>query len=420
MTEDGKFKVLVLSDHALSTSGVGTQTRHLIEGLLAKGSWSFRQFGAALKHNDYNTIVVNSDFIIKPIDGFGDENLIRQTLISEKPDVLFIFTDPRFFTWLFKIEDEIHQVCPIVWWHVWDNYPYPKFNNNFYQSTDTINCHSHMTYTMINEEGTHSDKVNFIPHAIPDNHYFRMTEEARASNKAVLLGKDKKDNFVAIWVNRNAKRKRPADVLLSWKMFLDKLYEKEGHRNATLVMHTEPLDQEGPNLFAVAENLNLGDSVFFSRDRVDFDQMNTLYNISDFCYSLSYAEGFGLSTLESMMTGTPIIAPCTGGLTRQVVDHRDGSHNGVALPIECKTLVGSQSVPYIYEDYVSNETASSAILDFYEKSKVKEFKEELSKKVLSYVAEEFSYQKTIDLWHESMLSSIEAFKTRKNWDNISL
>ena len=31
MTEDGKYKVLVLADHALSTSGVGTQTRHLIE-----------------------------------------------------------------------------------------------------------------------------------------------------------------------------------------------------------------------------------------------------------------------------------------------------------------------------------------------------------------------------------------------------
>ena len=59
-----KFKVLVLSDHALSTSGVGTQTRHLINGLLKKGCWSFRQFGAAMKHSDYRTVVVNDDFII--------------------------------------------------------------------------------------------------------------------------------------------------------------------------------------------------------------------------------------------------------------------------------------------------------------------------------------------------------------------
>ena len=90
MPENGKFKVLVLSDHALSTSGVGTQTRHLIEGLLKKNCWTFRQFGAALKHIDYRTIVVNDDFIIKPIDGFGTPELLRVTLATEKPDLLFI------------------------------------------------------------------------------------------------------------------------------------------------------------------------------------------------------------------------------------------------------------------------------------------------------------------------------------------
>jgi len=420
MTEDGKFKVLVLSDHALSTSGVGTQTRHLINGLLEKGCWSFRQFGAALRHDNYETIVVNDDFIIKPIDGFGDENLIRQTLVTERPDLLFIFTDPRFFVWLFKIEDEVHQVCPIAWWHVWDNYPYPRFNDTFYEGTDVINCHSHMTYTMIKEDGMHADKVDFIPHAIPNYLFSKLDDETILENRKTLLGEDRVDHFVGIWVNRNAKRKRPGDVLLTWKMFLEKLEEKEGHRNATLIMHTEPYDNEGPNLFEVSAMLGLEKNVYFSRDRIDFDKMNVLYNISDFCYSLSYAEGFGLSTLESMMTGTPIIAPTTGGLTRQVVDHRDGSHNGVALPIECKTLVGSQTVPYIYEDYVTNETASEGIYELYKKIENPEEKRKLSDKVLKYTEEEFAYQDTVDRWHESMLKVMEDFKTRKNWDKISL
>jgi glycosyltransferase involved in cell wall biosynthesis len=103
-------------------------------------------------------------------------------------------------------------------------------------------------------------------------------------------------------------------------------------------MHTEPLDNEGPNLFKVTEMLGIQNNVFFSRERIEFEKMNVLYNICDFCINTSYAEGFGLSTLESMMTGTPIIAPKTGGLTRQVVDHRDGTHNGVALDIDFKTL----------------------------------------------------------------------------------
>ena len=412
MTEDGKYKVLVLSDHALSTSGVGTQTRHLIEGLLKKGCWSFRQFGAALKHNDYRTVVVNEDFIIKPIDGFGSPDLIRVTLATEKPDVLFIFTDPRFFTWLFEIEDEVRKICPIVWWHVWDNYPYPKFNDSYYQSTDLINCHSHMTYTMLKD--TYPEKTNFIPHSLPDNLFYKMSNNDIQKHKSTLLGEDRKDHFVGIWVNRNAKRKRPSDLLVAWKAFLDDLQEKEGHQKATLIMHTEPTDNEGPNLFKVTEMLGIQDHVFFSRDRIEFEKMNVLYNISDFCINTSYAEGFGLATLESMMTGTPIIAPKTGGLTRQVEDYRDGSHNGVACEVELKTLVGSQSVPYIYEDYTSIETFANAMMKIYqlpENEKVK-----LSKKVKDYADFEFKYQNTIDEWHDSMIKTINRFKNKKHWD----
>jgi len=187
-------------------------------------------------------------------------------------------------------------------------------------------------------------------------------------------------------------------------------------------MHTEPTDKEGPNLFKVCELLNIQSNVFFSRERIGFDQMNILYNISDFCINISYAEGFGLGTLEAMMTGTPIIAAKTGGLTRQVVDHRDGTENGVALEIKQKTLVGSQTVPYIYEDYASIEDASNAMLKLYEMNPFE--KEMLSKKVYDYATKEFSLEKTVDLWHETMKEGIEKFKkekaTRKDWEYMEL
>ena len=414
-----KLKVLVLSDHALSTSGVGTQTRHLLNGLIEKGCWSFRQFGAALKHSDYRTVVVNDDFIIKPIDGFGNPDMLRVALATEKPDLLFIFTDPRFFTWLFEIEDEVHQICPIVWWHVWDNYPYPEFNNSFYDSTDLLNCHSHMTYEMIKEK--YPEKTNWIPHSLPENIFFPLSEKERKEYKVQLLGKDREDHFIGIWVNRNAKRKRPNDVLESWSLFLKELKRKKGHQKATLIMHTEPTDNEGPNLFAVSEMLGIKNNVFFSRDRLEFEKMNVLYNISDFCLNISYAEGFGLSTLESMMTGTPIIAAKTGGLTRQVCNSIEGGENGVALNIDLKTLVGSQTVPYIYEDYVSNENISKGIMKFYGMNKKQ--KSKLEKKVLRYAKKEFGHQKTIDMWHETMIATLKKYKEQGNkevWDKVEL
>ena len=412
-----KKKVLVLSDHALSTSGVGTQTRHLINGLLEKDCWTFRQFGAALKHSDYRTVVVNDDFIIKPIDGFGDRETIRLTLATEKPDILLIFTDPRFFIWLFEMEDEIHQLCPIAWWHVWDNKPWPSFNDPIYSATDLINCHSYLTYEMVSEHWP--DKTNFVPHAVPDDMFYPLPPEPVMSSKASIIGQDRKDHFIGIWVNRNAKRKRPNDVLWSWKIFLDKLEEKHGHKNATLIMHTEPTDQEGPNLFAASEMLGIQNNIFYSRERLEFEKMNILYNMSDFCLNISYAEGFGLPTLEAMQAGTPMVAVKTGGLTRQVVDHRDGSENGVGFDVEMQTLVGSQQVPYIYEDYVSCETIAEGMMKIYEMNDVDRRK--LKKKVRKYATTEFSYQKTIDDWHESLTSLDAEWKENyKRWECMSL
>lgn len=413
-----KKKILVLSDHALSTSGVGVQTRHLISGLIAKGKWTFRQFGAAVKHTDYRTIFVNEDFIIKPIDGFGSRDLLRVTLAEEKPDAILIFTDPRFFYWLFEMEDEIHQICPIIWWHVWDNYPIPDFNHSMYNATDAINCHSYLTYEIV--KSMFPDKADFIPHTLPQEMFFRMQNEEIQKHKVQILGESRKDHFVMLWINRNARRKRPADTIEAWSIFVKK-QKALGKNDFLFIMHTDPLDQEGPNLHEVARLHGVTDTVLFSSDRVDFEKMRILHNISDCYINISYAEGFGLGTLEAMQCGNPIIALKTGGLTRQVIDHKDGSENGIALPVELRSLVGSQMIPYIYEDYVSVETTAAAIEKMYLMSDDERFS--LGEKAKNYVLSEFNYQKMIDAWDESLEKCIDKFKSgngNKTWEKVTI
>jgi len=250
-------------------------------------------------------------------------------------------------------------------------------------------------------------KANFIPHALPQEVFFPIPEQASKDLRRQIIGPERQDHFVVFWVNRNARRKRPADVLSSWSKFMTKL-KADGKKDATLLMHTDPIDNEGPNLLVCTEHLGIVDSVVFSNQRVEFERMNVLHNISDCNLNIAYAEGFGLATLEAMQVGKPIIALKTGGLTRQVVDHRDGSENGIALPVEMQSLVGSQLVPYIYEDYVSTDTVADALYEMYlwgpEKRKM------MGTKAREYVLSEFNIETTIDMWHESLWDLCENWK----------
>jgi glycosyltransferase involved in cell wall biosynthesis len=402
-----KRKILMLSDHPLCTSGVGVQARMLIDGLVKTGKYTFRCLGGAIRHENYNTIGVNEDFVIKPVDGFGTKEMIRELLMRERPDAIIIFTDPRQFIWLWEMEDEIHQVCPIAYWHVWDNDPYPKFNESFYESTDLINCLSHKTYELVKPNFPEENRVNYIPHAFPKEIYHPidpvMAMQARRQHLGVRA-----DWFVGLWVNRNATRKLPSDVLETFKDFLDDLEAAEGHRNAMIIMHTDPTDPEGPNLMQVTEMLGIRDNVLFSPGKLEFQDMNILHNMCDFTVNIAKAEGFGLTNLASLMMGKPQIGLKTGGMTRQLVDWRDGSPNGFPIEPAVRMLVGSQLVPYIYDDHVDKKAVTEAYMKIYKMTSGE--KQKLAKKMMDYADFEFNYGNVIKQWDESLEKCITDFK----------
>lgn len=416
-------KILVISDHCLATSGVGTQMRYLASGLVATGKYELLMLGAAIKHTDYTVRNLNGDpakpediVKIKPIDGFGDENMIRMILATEKPDAILIFTDPRFFQHIFHMENEIHQCCPILYNYLWDNDPFPTFNMPVFECIDCFNCISHHTYTamMKNLPEELKEKVNYVPHGVPKEIFFPLSLEQVKEAKERMFGVGSTDKFFGFWANRNARRKNPGDLIHAWKLFIDKLEKEYGHRNAILMLHTDPLDQEGPNLYKMVELFNLKDVVAFSTDRIGFDQMNILHNMSDFYINISLAEGFGLGSLEAMMAGKPVILQKTGGQTVQVVNHNDGSINGIALDPDVKTLIGSQSIYYIHEDLVKAEKVADAIFEMYEWGPEK--RKQVGLKAMEYAQSWFDLNNTVKKWDETLEDTMKNWKDRrKNW-----
>ncbi len=86
-----KIKILTLSDHPLSPSGVGTQTKYMIEALLKTGRYKFICFGGAMKHDNYEPVKVDphgEDWVVYPVDGYGNHEMIRSIIQKEKPDAI--------------------------------------------------------------------------------------------------------------------------------------------------------------------------------------------------------------------------------------------------------------------------------------------------------------------------------------------
>ena len=97
---DKKIKVLVIADHPLSPSGVAHQTKNMIVGLLKTQKYEFFCLGGAIKHEDYRMVKIepfDDDFKILPVDGYGNQDLLRNVIKNEKPDILWFMTDPRFW-----------------------------------------------------------------------------------------------------------------------------------------------------------------------------------------------------------------------------------------------------------------------------------------------------------------------------------
>ena len=353
-----KKKILVLSDHPLSPSGVGTQTKYMIEALLKTGRYQFICLGGAIKHEDYTPQRIQpyeQDWVIYPVDGYGSHEIIRSVLAKEKPDMLWFMTDPRFYTWLWEIENEVRNNVPMVYYHVWDNFPAPHFNAEYYNSNDEVVCISKVTHEIVKTVAPDVSST-YLPHAVNDNIFYKAkTAEQLEKVKEVkqrILGSTvnlkNPNKKIFFWNNRNARRKQSGTLVWWFKEFLDEV----GHDQATLLMHTDAQDPHGQDLPHIINHLDIGDGqVLLSTSKVSPEDLAVMYNAADFTINIADAEGFGLGTLESLSCGSPIIVSMTGGLQEQVTDGKNWF--GWGIKPASKAVIGSLQVPYIYEDRIS-------------------------------------------------------------------
>ena len=410
-----KKKIMLLSDDLRMSSGVGTVSKNFVLGTLDKYDWV--QAGGAIKHPEEGKVIDMNQSVreetgiedaylkIYPISGYGNQELLRQLMNIEKPDAILHYTDPRFWVWLYQMEHEIRRNIPIFYYNIWDDLPYPRYNEFFYESSDLIMNISKQTHNIVNNCAVKKPRTEwdntYVPHGIPESKFHPITElevkdweELQRFRKEVLHNKDK--DFIVFWNNRNIRRKVPSDVILAYKTFCDGL-TKEQSQKCVLVMHTAPIDNNGTDLPEVVNQICPDYDVIFSNKKLEEKQLNFLYNVADVQINMASNEGFGLGTAEAVMSGTPIIVNVTGGLQdqcgfklkgkyvtykdyseiisfhddRKWKDNPDLTHGEWVKPVwpSNRSLQGSIPTPYIFDDRCRWDDVADRFKEWYDTPK---------------------------------------------------
>jgi glycosyltransferase involved in cell wall biosynthesis len=401
LPQNERKKILLICDDIRVHSGVATVARELVLNTAQHFNWV--NVGGAINHPEQgkrldlsadtntNTGLTDSSIVLYPSNGYGDANIVRQLINIEKPDAIFLITDPRYFIWLFQIENEVRKKMPIIYLNIWDDYPAPMYNRGYYESCDALLAISKQTKN-INElvlgDKAKKKLIEYVPHGLNEEVFKPLdkSDKELIEFKKKLFG-GKEFDFVMFFNSRNIRRKQIPDTMLAYRLFIDSLTDEQA-RKCAFVLHTQVVDDNGTDLEAVREMLFGSDSkynIIFSNQILDPKGMNMLYNCSDVQILLTNNEGWGLSLTEAILAGNPIIANVTGGMQDQMRFSKKGkwidfsadfpsNHNGTikehgewAFPVypTNRSIQGSPLTPYIWDDRCNAEDAAEQIKVVY-------------------------------------------------------
>ena len=397
-------KILLICDDIRVHSGVATVAREIVIHTCQHFNWV--NIGGSINHPEVGKRldlsqstnetkgITDSSVIIYPANEYGGPDMLRQLIQIEKPDAIMLVTDPRYFVWLFSMENEIRKNIPITYLNIWDDYPAPYYNKAFYESCDLLMGISKQTVNinkLVLGDKAKDKIIRYVPHGLSEKIYFPIPQNHEqypqfTEFKNNLFG-GKEFDFVLFFNSRNIRRKQIPDTMLAYKYFIDKL-PIEKAKKCALVLHTELVSDHGTDLKAIEELFLSEDqyNVIFTNKTMNLTEMNFLYNSSDAQILLTSNEGWGLSLTEAILVGNPIIANVTGGMQDQMkFEDEEGNwftpspeipSNNTGKYKKCgewafpvfpnnRSIQGSPQTPYIWDDRCRPEDAAEQILAVY-------------------------------------------------------
>lgn len=325
-----KLKLMYIGDHG--RTGFGIVAKGLLTNLHKTGKYEILHLG--INYNDLEPVetpwrLVPAGFyspdptgMYNAIDPFGYTKA-NAWVRTFDPDVIFINNDfPVVMRYLGDRETKEltplgkHRAKKIIYSPM-DSEPFPPAFADIAINFDEVISYSYWQKAMMSRTSPDFEKMPVMYHGYDPKVYFpipkdqakkELSDVFRKYNRGSVIP-DFRDKFLVYFVGTNQWRK---DIPALFKGYME-FRKLHPDKEMFLIPHTSanPMSPThgGWSLFNLRDIYGLVDAVLMQNANIFTDEeMNIFYNAADVLAFPTRGEGFGLPSLEAMITKTPVIA----------------------------------------------------------------------------------------------------------------
>lgn len=339
-----KERLLIWGDAPVVATGFGKVTKNLAERLSSDyeiGILGINYFGNEL----YDT----SKYFIYPVRHEDLMGFLKFEKIVEdfKPDKIFLMQDMYNIKILYDAHKEIFETIPTVIYFPVDGVPFSPIYRTILKFFKNKVMFSEFAKRTIGYAGVDVADCPIMYHGVDTDIFKPLDQQVIDAAREKLTWTNK---FVITNVNRFSPRKHVSQTLRIASMFingyrecsecgnvypahlsecdlnccsLEKSVFVEGHPDAAVYLHMQIVDglmgslptdlltahamTAGFTGSQINRNIYYQSKNIYSKEGHTEEAMNLVFNCSNVMLSTSYGEGFGLTTVEAMATGIPVM-----------------------------------------------------------------------------------------------------------------
>lgn len=404
------MKILTTGDNPYVSTGYGTVWFNFLNVISKeRPNWIIKHIGWQTRDRESKRVVM--DYVIKQEDvgkkiadlpGYFQlpmgkleygYDAVKSALSKEKPDFFISLADVGFQGGYCEIVEEAKKNGWKGKWIAYvpiDTEEWAMTWSEILSTPDIVVAMSKFGYERLSKH-KEIEKLVLIPHGVDTSVFTPLKERNELKKKYQLDGK-----FVVGFVGRNQSRKMPDRLLLTFKNFA------KGKNDVVLISHTdeEASEQGGISypyllwLFEIADKVKLTKKRMDmnTRQRIQPENLNEIYNMMDVFLYITGGEGFGLPGIECQSAGVPLLM---AGNTTSFDLCREENKIPTLLDKYGRKCIsrGGNGVYFEYPDDLEGSKLLEKFYKLWKEDKLEPYREDARKFSLNY-----DWKNIIPLW----------------------